>query len=106
MTMARQWSKVRSDAVGTVLDEQGVARARKLMDEAVRASKLADVRKAQGGTQTAVAKVMNVSQARVSKIERGDLSHSELGTLQAYVAALGGKLHVIADFGDQKITVE
>ena len=29
--MARQWSKVRSDAVGTVLDEQGVARARKLI---------------------------------------------------------------------------
>src|ERR1700712_3806159 len=106
MTMARQWSKVRSDAVGSVLDEQGVARARKLIDEAVRAAKLADVRKSQGGTQTAVAKAMNVSQARVSKIERGDLSHSELGPLQAYVEALGGKLHVIADFGDHKITVE
>jgi hypothetical protein len=37
---------------------------------------------------------MGVSQARVSKLECGDLSHTELGTLQWYVAALGGNLRI------------
>jgi DNA-binding XRE family transcriptional regulator len=85
--------------------QEGVARARKPIDEAVRASKLADVRKARGGTQTAVAKVMNVSQARVSKIERATCRTQSSAHCRP-VVALGGKLHVIADFGDQKITVE
>jgi predicted XRE-type DNA-binding protein len=49
---------------------------------------------------------MHVSQARVSKIERGDLTHTELGTLTAYVEALGGTLRVVADFGTETITVE
>ncbi len=49
---------------------------------------------------------MKVSQARVSKIERGNLSRTEIGTLQSYVEALGGKLRVVADFGDQTLTVE
>lgn len=31
---------------------------------------------------------------------RGDLSHAELGTLRSYVAALGGDLRVIAEFGE------
>ncbi len=43
------------------------------------------------------------SQARVSKLETGDLSHTELGTLQSYVAALGGNLRVVADFGDSTV---
>lgn len=48
---------------------------------------------------------MHVTQARVSKIESGNLQHSELGTLQGYVEALGGKLRVVADFEGQTITV-
>jgi hypothetical protein len=43
---------------------------------------------------------MGVSQARVSKLESGDSSRTELGTLQSYVAALGGSLKVIAEFGE------
>lgn len=44
-----------------------------------------------------------VSQARVSQLESGDLSHTELGTLQSYVAALGGELRVVADFGENSL---
>lgn len=43
---------------------------------------------------------MGVSQARVSKIEKGP-ERSEVETLAAYVRALGGKLKIIADFGDE-----
>ena len=103
--MAKSWSEIRAKASGQ-LDEQRIANEKKLLGDAVRAHRLADVRRAQSVTQVDVAEVMHVSQARVSKIERGELSRTELGTLQAYVEALGGHLRVIADFGDQKLTVE
>ncbi|KAM32072.1 hypothetical protein Z585_02532, partial [Mycobacterium tuberculosis D 4155] len=35
--------------------------------------------------------------------ESGDLSHTELGTLQAYVAALGGHLRIVAEFGENTV---
>ena len=49
---------------------------------------------------------MNVSQSRVSKIERGDISHTEISTLQSYVEALGGRLEVTAKFADHSIIVK
>lgn len=70
------------------------------MHDAVRARHLADIRKAHGHSrQTDVAELMGVSQARVSKLESGDLSRTELGTLQSYIAALGGNLKITAEFG-------
>ena len=44
---------------------------------------------------------MGVSQARVSRIEKGQLARSEVDTLAAYVSALGGQLKIVADFGDE-----
>ena len=67
----------------------------------VRARRLAEVRKRQNATQVEVAVTMGVSQARVSRIEKGQLEKSEVETLAAYVKALGGKLKIIADFGDE-----
>ncbi|KEB73702.1 transcriptional regulator, partial [Mycobacterium tuberculosis MAL020205] len=65
---------------------------------------LAEIRKALGHARQAdVAALMGVSQARVSKLESGDLSHTELGTLQAYVAALGGHLRIVAEFGENTV---
>jgi hypothetical protein len=38
----------------------------------------------------------------VSRIESGNLEHVEIATLRAYIQALGGELHLVADFeGDQ-----
>jgi transcriptional regulator with XRE-family HTH domain len=64
----------------------------------VRARRLAEVRKRQNATQVEVAAAMGVSQARVSRIEKGQLEKSEVETLAAYVKALGGKLKIIAGF--------
>ena len=44
---------------------------------------------------------MGVTQARVSRIEKGELTRSEVDTLAAYVRALGGRLKIVADFGDE-----
>ncbi|OBK22997.1 XRE family transcriptional regulator [Mycobacterium asiaticum] len=103
--MARNWREIRAEAVaqGRVNPARADA-ARKDMHDAVQAQRLADIRKAHGHARQAdVAAAMGVSQARVSKLESGDISHTELGTLQSYVAALGGTLSVIADFGESSI---
>lgn len=105
MNMARTWREVRADAVAQGrLDPQVADNARKQMLEAVRAHRLAEIRRVHGhARQSDVAAAMGVSQARISKLEGGDLSHTELGTLQSYVAALGGNLRVVADFGESTV---
>ncbi len=67
----------------------------------LRARRLAEVRKRQYATQVEVAAAMGVSHARVSRIEKGELEPSEVEALAAYVKSLGGKLKIIADFGDE-----
>ena len=105
MTVARNWREIRAEAVAKGrVDPARAEAARKEMHDAVQAQRLADIRKAHGHSRQAdVAALMGVSQARVSKLEGGDLSHVELGTLQSYVAALGGNLRVVADFGDSTV---
>ncbi len=103
--MARNWREVRAEAVASGrIDPQRVDNARREMEAMVRAHRLAEVRKELGMTrQSDIAERMGVSQARVSKLENGDLSHTELGTLQSYVAALGGTLSVSVSLGDSRI---
>jgi predicted XRE-type DNA-binding protein len=105
MTVARNWRDIRAEAVAEGRVSPGLAdAARKEMHDAVQAQRLADIRKAHGhARQSDVADLMGVSQARVSQLESGDLSHTELGTLQSYVAALGGNLRIVADFGDDSV---
>lgn len=103
--MARNWRDIRADTVAQGrVDLQRAAVAREEMRDAVLAHRLAEIRKALGHARQAdVAALMGVSQARVSKLESGDLSHTELGTLQAYVAALGGHLRIVAEFGENTV---
>jgi DNA-binding XRE family transcriptional regulator len=68
-----------------------------------RAWRLAEMRRRLGVTQAAVAARMGVTQGRVSAIEHAKPGATELRTLAAYVEALGGRLEIIADFGDQRL---
>lgn len=103
--MARDWREIRAEAVAQGrVDPVRADAERKEMHDAVQAQRLADIRKAHGHARQAdVAALMGVSQARVSKLESGDLSRTEVGTLQAYVAALGGQLRIIAEFGEKTV---
>lgn len=103
--MARSWHDVRGDSITQGrLDPKQAEAARKEMHGAVQAQRLTDIRKAHGHARQAdVAALMGVSQARVSKLECGDLARTELGTLQSYVAALGGQLKVVAVFDDRSV---
>ncbi|MFD5316381.1 XRE family transcriptional regulator [Streptomyces sp. NPDC127098] len=71
----------------------------------VRAHRLAEIRQKQALIQRAVAAAMEGSAPRVSAIEHGDIDRAELATLRSYVEALGGRLRVVADFGDAEFTV-
>lgn len=103
--MARNWREVRAEAIAAGhIDAQRIVNARKETEDAVQAYRLAEVRRKLGmARQSDIAELMGVSQARVSKLERGDLSRTELGTLQSYVAALGGELSVTLSFGTERI---
>ncbi|WP_116949237.1 helix-turn-helix domain-containing protein [Jiangella endophytica] len=87
------------------LDEAAVARARAELEAEEAAYRLAEIRREQHRTQTDVARDMGVSQKRVSEIERGDLTRTEVDTISRYVAALGGRIRIVADFPGHSITV-
>jgi transcriptional regulator with XRE-family HTH domain len=65
--------------------------------------RLAQMRKQRGLTQAEVARVMGVSQARVSRMEHGDIERMQVESIAAYLAAIGGHLRLVADF-DQATT--
>lgn len=98
-------SGVRGELVSTAQDAAEVAKYRDEALAEVRAYRLAEVRQQHGLTQTDVADSLQISQAAVSKIERGELARSELSTIRRYVEALGGKLEIIADFGDERLVL-
>jgi phage shock protein A/DNA-binding XRE family transcriptional regulator len=70
-----------------------------------RAHTLAEARQRMRLTQAQVAQRMNVRQERVSAIERAEPGATEVRTLAAYVAALGGRLEIVAHIGDERITL-
>lgn len=73
-----------------------------MLDQA-RGWRLVELRKRREMTQEQVATRMGVSVARVSQIEGGSVSTQEV--LGRYIAALGGTLKLIADFGDEQLKV-
>ena len=67
--------------------------------ERIRAYQLREIRSTQKVTQVELSSAVNVSQSQISQLERGDLSTTQIGTLQKYIEALGGHLRLVADFG-------
>jgi DNA-binding XRE family transcriptional regulator len=82
--------------------EAFAAGVQRLKDQA-QGWRLAEMRKHRHLTQAQVAKRMEVSVARVSQIEKGDVSTRDV--LDRYVSALGGTLMLVADFGDELLKV-
>ena len=68
-----------------------------------RAHTLAEQRTRLGLTQTEVAQRMGVPRDQVAAIERADPSTTDVQTLAAYIAALGGRLEITADFAGDRI---
>jgi transcriptional regulator with XRE-family HTH domain len=64
--------------------------------------RLAEIRR-RGFIQAQVAARMAVGKSRVSQIETGKVSTRDV--LDRYVEALGGRLSLMADFGDELLRV-
>ncbi len=88
--------KERMDKLPKARREKVEARAAELITEEM---SLQDLRKALRQTQVRVAKELGIKQENVSRIEkRADLL---ISTLSSYVEAMGGKLHLVAEFPDR-----
>ncbi|MEW1838699.1 helix-turn-helix transcriptional regulator [Nonomuraea angiospora] len=99
-----KWSDVKAKAAA--LDPRnemeraaGEAAARERREAYVRGFQLAEIRQAAGVTQAELAHTLGVSQARISKIEHGEVSGIDV--VREYIAALGGHLDLVATLGDR-----
>lgn len=86
-------------------DPKRVAEHRKRMLEEVRAYRLRELREAAALTQVQLAERLEVSQNRVSRLEQGDIERSQVDTLRRYVEAVGGRLRIEVEFGDERIQI-
>jgi transcriptional regulator with XRE-family HTH domain len=62
---------------------------------------LAETRKEVDIAQKDIAAALGVSIARISQIEHGEVTSFEV--IARYVEALGGRLDLVADFGDRTV---
>ncbi len=98
MTEFHDWDGIRAELDDGDSDALAAERAR--TEAWVSAFHLAEERKRLGLTQRQVADLMGVTPGRVSQIENGDLDVNEVATLSRYAQALGARLRIIFDYGD------
>jgi DNA-binding XRE family transcriptional regulator len=97
----QDWEPLEAQLYAAGVDPAEVeAGARRLLAE-VRGHQLAETRKQHSMAQKDVAARMGVSIARVSQIEHGEVA--SLDVIARYVEALGGRLDLVADFGDHTV---
>ena len=96
--MTKKFSALRSK-MSPESQARAAARAEAILVE----MQLKDLRKSRTLTQVELAKMMNVEQATISKIEHRDDMY--VSTLSGYVKALGGELKLVASFPDAEIQI-
>jgi DNA-binding XRE family transcriptional regulator len=97
-----KWSDMRDEQIERIGQENFEAGKEQMLAEG-RGWRLAEIRRRRGLTQAQVASRMGVGKSRVSQIERGNVSTREV--LDRYIEALGGRLSLMADFGDELLRV-
>jgi transcriptional regulator with XRE-family HTH domain len=87
------------------VDRRGVNEHKREMLEAVLVHRLRGLREEAELTQVQLAERLNVSQNRVSSIERGNIERAQIDTLRRYIEALGGSLRVEVELGEQRFQI-
>jgi len=106
---ASNWRDVKAKAKAVDPERDDVdrvarrARMRAEMLASISGNQLAEIRKQLGLTQVQLAEAAGLSQARISQIENGEVTNLE--TLRAYVAGLGGHLDIVARIGNIQLNV-
>ena len=98
MTDFYNWDDVRAELDDGDGEALAVERAR--TEAWISAFHLAEERKRLGLTQRQVAELMGVTPGRISQIENGDLDVNEVATLSRYAQALGARMRIIFDYGN------
>ena len=80
------------------MSPEAKAMSDKLFTELQREYRLTELRNALGVSQEELAQLMQKKQAAISRFERRSDMH--ISTLREFIAALGGRLQVIASFPD------
>ena len=92
------WDDVRAELHDG--DDAALVAERARTEAWISAFHLAEERKRLGLTQREVADLMGVTPGRVSQIENGDLDANEVATLGRYARALGARMRIIFDYGN------
>jgi ribosome-binding protein aMBF1 (putative translation factor) len=95
------WEDLEHDLHVAGVSPMEIAEGARQMLAQARGHQLAETRKQLGLGQKQIAAAMAVSIARVSQIEHGDVTSFEV--IARYVEALGGRLDLVADFGDRTV---
>ena len=98
MTEFYDWDDIRAELDDG--DTAALTQERARTEAWISAYHLAEERKRLGLTQRQVAELMGVTPGRISQIENGDLDVNEVATLSRYARALGARLRIIFDYGD------
>jgi DNA-binding transcriptional regulator YiaG len=97
--MTHKWKEIRGK-----FSLEREARIRQRVKEAISVMTLHQLREARSLTQVNLAKVLNVNQGAVSKMERR--TDMYVSTLRSYIKAMGGDLQIKAVFPDGEVQIE
>jgi DNA-binding XRE family transcriptional regulator len=96
--MARRFSELRAG-----MSAQSRAKARARAQAMLAEMPLAELRRARGMSQKALAEMLHVQQPSIARIEKR--TDMYLSTLRSHIEAMGGELDVIARFPDGAIRI-
>jgi DNA-binding XRE family transcriptional regulator len=100
--LRQRWALVGTIIPGGAEDVEAGAAARLAAN---RGRTLADQRERRGVSQRDLAERMGVPPERVAAIECAGPGWTEVRTLARYVQALGGRLEIVADLGDERVVL-
>lgn len=87
------------------IDEAIVLKLKEEMIDQTKLNSLADLRWEANLTQKELAERLGVDQSRISRLESGDLTRAEVGSLAAYAEAMGGSLEITFHLGEQSVSM-
>lgn len=96
--MARKFSELRS-GMSPRSRARAAARAREMLAE----MPLAELRRARGLSQKALAEALGVQQPSIARLEKR--TDMYVSTLRSHIEAMGGELEVVARFPDGSIRI-
>ena len=97
----QDWEALGEELYAAGANREEVEAGTRLLLAEARGYQLAETRRSHELTQRDIAEAMGVSVARVSQIEHGEVASFDV--VARYVEALGGRLELVARFGDHEL---